>query len=233
MGDGARKILVVDDDMLILLALSRAYRNRLLDITTAGSASQALPLLEATDYNLFILDLDLHGQSGFELLSIIDERFPYIPLILTTAADVKSPELNDRIASLRKKGIWHLLEKPFPLDLLTTLVEKNLAHQEDRLFRNLTHSHGFGEDKRSHRRKTHILPTKLSFEMIRGGERVQETIKAILTDISDGGVGLLTNRRLEKSQIVCFEGPLEGKCGIVSWSAPVEDHTCRAGIHFC
>jgi len=233
MGDGARKILVVDDDMLILLALSRAYRGRLLDITTAADASHALTFLENNRFDLFILDLDLHAQSGFELLALIDERFPYVPVILTTAADVKSSELNDQISRIRNKGVWHLLEKPFPLDLITSLIEKNLAHQENRLFRNLTHSHGFGEDKRTHQRKTHILPTKLTYEVVRSGEVAKETVKAILTDISDGGVGLLTNMRLEKSQVVCFEGALAGKCGVVSWSAPVEDQTCRAGIHFC
>ena len=233
MGTEPRKILVVDDDMLILLALSRAYRNRLLDITTAADASHALTLIDTTRFDLFIVDLDLHGHSGFELLSIIDNRFPYIPMIITTATDVNSTELTDEIATVRKKGVWHLLEKPFSLDLLNTLIEKCLDQQEERMLGNLNHSRGHGEDKRNHRRKAHILPTKLTFETIRNGELVRETVKAILTDISDGGVGLLTNIRLEQSQVVCLEETFGGKCGVVAWSAPVEDQTCRAGIHFC
>jgi CheY-like chemotaxis protein len=232
MGVGERKILIVDDDMLMLMALSRAYRGRFLDVTTAESTSYAMTLLDSSSFDLFILHLELNDYSSFELLATIDERFPYIPVILTTATDVKSPELNDQIAAIRKKGYWHLLEKPFPLDLLTSLIEKSLARHEDRLFCNLYNSHEFGEDKRIKRRKAHILPEKLSFEVIRGGKVTRETIKTILTDISDGGVGLLTEMSLEKSQIVSFEGALAGKCGRVSWSAMVEDKTCRAGIHF-
>jgi hypothetical protein len=165
-------------------------------------------------------------------MATIDERFPYIPLILTTADDVKFQGLKDQISSIRRRGIWHLLEKPFTLDLMISLIEKNLGHQEDRLFRNLTNSHDFGEDKRGHRRKVYILPEEISFELAREGEMTRETINTIVTDISDGGVGLLTNMRLEKSKIVSFLGTLAGKCGRVSWSAQVDSQTCRAGIQF-
>jgi len=233
MEPGARKILVVDDDMLILLALSRAFRHRLLDISTAASAVHALALMKETRFDLFILDLDLQGHSGFELLSEIDNRFPYVPIIMTTTADVNSAELSEEIASLRKKGVWHLLEKPFRLDNLNLLIEKNLEQQNGKLIRNLTKSHSHGEDKRNHLRKAHIMPAKLSFEVIKDGELVRETVNAILTDISDGGVGLLTEIPLEYSQVVSFEDTLERKCGVVTWSALVEDQTCRAGIHFC
>jgi CheY-like chemotaxis protein len=233
MGAGARKILVVDDDMLILLALSRAYRSRLLDITTAANACHAMTLMESTRFDLFILDLDLHGHSGFELLAVIDERFPYIPVIITTAADVNSAELTGEIATIRKKGIWHLLEKPFRLELLNSLIEKNLNQAEDKLLRNLTHSQGHGADQRLNQRRPHIMPARFSYEVIRDGELIRETVKAILTDISTGGVGLLTDFHLEQSQIVRFDDSLEGRCGVVTWSAAVGDQTCRAGIHFC
>lgn len=233
MSTGPRKILVVDDDMLILLALSRAYRSRLLDITTAASAAHALEQMETSRFDLFIIDLDLHGHSGFELLGMIDKRFPYVPVIITTTADAKSTELGEEIKTIRKKGVWHLLEKPFHLEMLNKLIEKTLDQQEEKLDRNLLYNQSHGEDKRNHLRKAHIMPTKLSFEVIREGELIRETIKAILTDISDGGVGLLTNMPLEQSQVVRFEDNLEGKCGVVTWSAAVAEQTCRAGIHFC
>jgi CheY-like chemotaxis protein len=233
MGAGSHKILVVDDDMLILLALSRAYRNRQLDVATAASACHAVTLMEKTRFDLFIIDLDLHGHSGYELLALIDRRFPYVPVIITTAVDINPAKLTEEITSIRKKGVWHLLEKPFRLDLLNSLIEKNLDRQENLLIRNLTCSHEHGENKRQHFRKPHILPTKLSFEVICEGEVIRQTVNAILTDISDGGVGLLTDLPLEESLVVRFENPLGDKSGVVTWSAPMADRTCRAGVNFC
>jgi CheY-like chemotaxis protein len=229
----AQKILVVDDDMLILLALERAYRNRHLDITTAASADHALSLLNSTRFDLFVVDLDLDNRSGFQLLQTLDERFPYIPIILNTAADITSNELSQEITRIRKKGVWHLLEKPFSLDLLNGMIEKFLDQQDNRLTLNLNQSHTHGEEQRSYRRKAHIMPTNLSFDAICAGELIRETVKVILTDVSDCGVGLLTNRPLEKSQVVRFDDALGQKCGVVAWSMVVSDLTCRAGVQFC
>ncbi|MEJ2202056.1 MAG: hypothetical protein P8X63_13735, partial [Desulfuromonadaceae bacterium] len=184
-------------------------------------------------FDLFIVDLDLDERGGFELLRTIDEKFPYVPVILNTATDVTSTKLTQEIPQIRRKGIWHLLEKPFSFDLLNCMVAKYLDRQQDRLFHTLHHSRPHGEDQRQHQRRAHIVPTHLSFEVIRDGELVRETIKGILTDISDCGVGLLTNHPLEQSQLICFDEALDRKCGVVTWAMTVSDQTCRAGIRFC
>jgi len=233
MGNEVRKILLIDDDPLILLALSRAYRSRLLDIHTAANATDALQCINEQIFELFILDLDLQGRNGFELLEEIDRRFPYVPIILTTAADVNNPDLTGELSSLRKKGIWHLLEKPFHLELLNKLIEKFLDYRQEKLIGSLNHSHEHGHDKRNHTRRTRIMPVQLSFEQEQEGELVRKTIKAILTDTSDGGVGLLSTIPMERAQLIRFDESLQGKCGIVAWSAPLEGETCRAGVHFC
>ena len=228
-----RKILVVDDDILILLALARAYRRRSHDLITAASAGHALTQMEKTRFDLFVINIDLLDQSSYELVTQIDERCPYIPMIITTADEGDFTEASKEISNRRKKGTWHLLEKPYHLDLLNSLIETSLTPRADHPYTNQARSYGPFTHARSHQRKPHILQTKLSYEEISAGEIVRHSMDVILTDISDGGVGLLTNRPLEESQVVRFEDSLEGRSGVVSWSLPMAEQTCRAGIHFC
>jgi DNA-binding NtrC family response regulator len=233
MGAGPRKILVVDDDMLILMALSRACRSRLLNIATAANAGHALNLLESTRFDLFILDLDLHNRSGFEFLAVLDQRFPYVPVILTTAADINSVELTEEVSRIRQKGIWHLLEKPFPLERLNGLIEENLDGLEQKNPCLPGQRISCNQEKRKSTRQALIQTARLNYEELREGMLVSETFKVIMTDVSSSGVGLLTQKQLQPSQVVRIQNAQGSRCGVVAWSAPLEDQSCRIGIHFC
>jgi len=119
----SKKVLVVDNEQLLLWALERAGKGRFLDIKTAETTDHALQEITNCHYDLFMLDLDMKDLSRLELLKKIDECCPYVPIIIMTTSDTKSYELNDTVRRTRKHGSWFLLEKPFSLDRLISFIE--------------------------------------------------------------------------------------------------------------
>ena len=116
------KILAVDNEQLLLFALKRAFKGRSIDIYTANESEQAMKEIENNHFDLFLVDFDLLDQRSLELLKVIDENCPYIPVIVMTRSAMSSVELNDVIRTIRKNGAWHLLEKPFSLDKMLGIV---------------------------------------------------------------------------------------------------------------
>lgn len=227
------KILAIDDEQLLLWALKRAGKERSLDITTAASAEQALVEMEACHYDLFLLDFDLKDEGRKELLKRIDERCPYVPVIIMTTSDSRSCKLNDAIKAIRKQGAWHLLEKPFSLDRLVDFVEVIFADRAHMKFSLTDLTHNYETEKRRHIRRPHVLPLSFTLRTIADGAQKITAATGILTDIGDYGIGFLSHIRLQQDQVLSFGPELKEQCGIVVWSRMIAEQTCRAGIHLC
>lgn len=96
-----RRILLVDDNPLILTILSDAFANDYLTVT-AGSGEEAISLLEvATDehanprFDLIITDLHMHKVSGYDLASYVknqNRQHKFTPVIILTATDATKDE---------------------------------------------------------------------------------------------------------------------------------------------
>lgn len=233
MADKPLKILAIDDEQLLLWALERAFKEKELLINTATTAEQALEKISLNHYDLFLLHFGLKNQNCQKLLKQIDERCPYIPIIIMTTGDMNSAELNEEIRSVRKQGAWHLLEKPFRLDKLVGSVEHIFQEQHLIKLSLPDLSHNFDHEKRNYVRRPHVLPMNLRIKQILDGQTKEIVTQSILTDISECGVGLLSNSPLETEQIVGFGGELKEQYGIVAWCNMIEAGTCRAGIRLC
>ena len=61
-----KRILAVDDDPTALGALRQILSQKGYEVATAGSSEEALGLLGA-GFDLFILDVAMHGMSGYDL----------------------------------------------------------------------------------------------------------------------------------------------------------------------
>lgn len=226
-------ILAVDDEPLLLYALERACKGRTLEITTAVTTDQALAKVEGCNYDLFLLDFDLHDQSRLDLLRAIDQRCPYVPVILMTTTDKGSTQLNDAIRAIRRQGAWHLLEKPFSLDLMIRYIDNIFKDKVELKTSMSPRTYNDDHEKRSHLRHPRVEPVKFSYQRIVAGERRQVSGKGIFTDISESGSGLLSHEQLPPGQILCFENSSPKKYGMVAWSTMMDTETCRFGVQFC
>ena len=82
-----KRILAVDDDPISLGALRQILLQRGYDVTTAPHAEAALPILESSAFDLFLLDVTLPGMSGYDLCRRIRKKpeTQDTPLIFLTA----------------------------------------------------------------------------------------------------------------------------------------------------
>ena len=75
------RVLIVDDEPLILETTSAIIRSFGFSVRAAPDGFAALKILREVLPDLIIADLRMPSMSGFELLSIVRRRFPHIPTI--------------------------------------------------------------------------------------------------------------------------------------------------------
>jgi DNA-binding NtrC family response regulator len=130
------KILIVDDDRDILLGLENRITWMGHEPITADNGKDALRLIEQGEFDLALLDLELPGLSGVEVLERVkgashserqaehDTSATYTtPLIIILTA-FGTVEIAVRAMQL---GAFDFLTKPFSADHLTVVVNKALA----------------------------------------------------------------------------------------------------------
>jgi len=118
-----KRILLVDDEFSILFAYKKVLQCPDVLIDAAESREEALRLLDENDYQAAILDLSLHGstgEEGFELASLIREKYgnPKITIIMITAYG--TPEIKDQAYKL---GADYYFEKPVSTNTIRDALE--------------------------------------------------------------------------------------------------------------
>ncbi|MBI1183478.1 response regulator [bacterium] len=92
MPHNALHILLVDDDEIDIMAFARALKRAQINhqLTSCNYAEEALQLLENKPFHCAFVDYQLPGIDGLELLKIIKEKYPKIPVsVLTSQGDEK------------------------------------------------------------------------------------------------------------------------------------------------
>jgi two-component system phosphate regulon response regulator OmpR len=111
--DDASHILVVDDDDRIRSLLKRYLNDNGFRTSVAANAKDARALMSSFDFDLFIFDVMMPGETGFSLTKSV-RAASNVPILLLTARGM--PE--DRIEGL-EAGADDYLSKPFePRELL-------------------------------------------------------------------------------------------------------------------
>lgn len=121
---GTRRILVVDDEPTVCALLTQAITRMVpgCEVTTFESAEDAAPSLQKDgEWDLLIVDKNLPGMSGFDLVAAVRAKGLRLPVILVTA--YFTPETRKLAHSLR---IVECFSKPFPLREMLDAVRKAL-----------------------------------------------------------------------------------------------------------
>ncbi len=101
------KVLVVDDEKLILKGIKFSLLQEQMEVDTASDGDEALEMFYANNYDIIILDLMLPKKTGLEVCQIIRESST-VPIIMLTAMDSDM----DKILGL-EYGADDYLTKPF------------------------------------------------------------------------------------------------------------------------
>lgn len=106
------RLLVIEDDPLLLHSLSEGLREELYAVDTAADGEEGLANARETDYDCIVLDGMLPGIDGWELLARL-RREKTTPVLMLTARDA----VPDRIRGL-DAGADDYLTKPFDFEEL-------------------------------------------------------------------------------------------------------------------
>jgi len=101
------RLLIVDDEgnirrMLRMLLEAEGY-----DVEEAGTAEEAIELVERAPPEVVLLDLALPGMSGLEALPAISDVAPGVPVVMMSG----QATLSDAVQATRL-GAFHFIEKP-------------------------------------------------------------------------------------------------------------------------
>ncbi len=123
-----KTIWIVDDDASIRFVLERALAREQL---RTRSFSQAREVLDALDEpgdevpQLLVSDIRMPGDSGLELLRLIRQRLPRLPVIIMTAF----ADLDSAVAAFQR-GAFEYLPKPFDVPKAVELIQRAARESE-------------------------------------------------------------------------------------------------------
>jgi two-component system, OmpR family, response regulator len=117
-----RRILVVDDDRGLRLALSTLLKDVGHDVETAGDGPDAVTLLQERAFDIALLDIGLPTMSGLDVLARA-RALETPPLVIMMTAD-DTPE--SVLESVRRQA-FRYLRKPFPPNAIVEVVNDALG----------------------------------------------------------------------------------------------------------
>lgn len=114
-----RSIIIIDDDINLRRSLALILQEAGYSVTTAANGEEALSCLQSASYNLAFLDIRLPDKSGIELLPVIREEYPDMPVILLTG----HATLDTAVEAVRHGARDYLLKPVKPPVLLKRVRE--------------------------------------------------------------------------------------------------------------
>ena len=117
------KVLLVDDDAMVLAGLKRQLRNQF-SIDTALSGEDALKqVLENGPYAVIVSDFMMPGMNGIEFLSRVKKSNPEtVRMMLTGTADMPTA-----IRAVNEGSIFQFHPKPCPADTLCQAIQSAIS----------------------------------------------------------------------------------------------------------
>jgi len=120
------KILIADDDKNLRKVLMNELSEEGFNVNETDNGIKAVDMLEKDEYDVLLLDLNMPGLSGMDVLKKIkDLDIPTEVIILTAHATVSTA------VDAMKLGAYDYLTKPFQINELITFIEK--AYEKKKL----------------------------------------------------------------------------------------------------
>ncbi len=120
---GLCRVLAVDDDPQVLGLLTRVLTRDGFDVTALATASEALDAIRRNPPDIVLLDVNLSGQDGFEVLAKVRDGID-LPVILVTGRGAEP----DRVHGLRL-GADDYVVKPFSSRELVARIQNVLRRR--------------------------------------------------------------------------------------------------------
>ena len=182
------RVLLVDDDPIVLDFLSEGLEIEGFDVTTADSVSRAIIEVQKSQPSIILSDYQLRDGTAFDLLAWLKVRDFRLPVIVLTG-QVRI----DLAVEAIKNGAEQFIPKPVDLSLLTTMLHRALDN-----FRNLQKTVTNRLERARYERDPFLGTSPAIRELKRSAKRVAEANSTVLIQGETGtGKGVLA-RALHK-----------------------------------
>jgi len=114
-----KKILIVDDDRVVLASCKRILEAEGYAVSLTSSVKEALQMLEEKNFDLILVDVIMPEYDGMYLIGNVRENLPHLPILVMSG--YPTPET---ISSGMRMGATHFIAKPFTPDELIAAVHK-------------------------------------------------------------------------------------------------------------
>ncbi|MBR1143356.1 response regulator [Bradyrhizobium sp. AUGA SZCCT0431] len=122
------RVLVVDDDPMVCVAIEVCLQSQGFDVTIADGGEAGMQALEASDFDVMLIDVFMPQMRGFQSIRTFHERRPEVPIIAMSgygfANTDRAPDLLRLTIEL---GAACCLRKPFTPNALLTGVNECLT----------------------------------------------------------------------------------------------------------
>jgi putative two-component system response regulator len=120
------RILIVDDEETIRLALRKFLRSRGYEVEIAGSGDHAIDILDKESFALMLCDVRMPGMTGVQVVPLAIRKDPDLAIIMLTA-------VNDAATATEvlSYGASDYLIKPVELADLQQAVDRALTKRSD------------------------------------------------------------------------------------------------------
>lgn len=123
----SNKILVIDDDFLVLKSLHKYLKRLNYEVVTVNSGEEAIKKVNASLFSLIIVDIRMPGMNGIDTIkrirNISQEKYKTkIPEIIITGYALGEAE-----KEVRKLDISSYIYKPFDITMFSEEIQKKLT----------------------------------------------------------------------------------------------------------
>ena len=221
-----KRIMIVDDDNLIRWGLSKhipSFCNCPVEIKSIDNGTEAASEIASSFYDVCFLDIHLPDANGIDVMKKIKKISPKTAVIIMTAK-----ELDEECKKKVEEMAYQFISKPFDFYQVKFILKNAL--EKDGSSETLS-SMEKRRSKRRHERRQLKETFDFSIKAIELEESRILNLKGNMVDISDGGIGILTEYSLHAGQTIEIEG-VEHKTGIVKWISMMGNNEFRAGIEY-
>jgi putative two-component system response regulator len=118
-------ILLVEDDRVTNRAITRYLTKKNYACRSVETLKDAFQVVKNESFDIILSDVMLPDGTGLELLDFVQSFMYDTPFVVLTASDDKN-----LIQKAISKGAYDFLTKPFNLENLTTIIERNIERKK-------------------------------------------------------------------------------------------------------
>lgn len=221
-----KRILIVDDEPLILYSLEKTLRDEGIEVKTATNGAEAMEEGRRCFFDLCLLDIGLPDINGADLMIKFKELSPGSKIIVMSASC-----FSDEAKELIDKNAHIFIPKPFELPYVKAIVNQVLNEEEGGL-------HPWqGKKRADERRRIARRPVvKTVAYSVNCLDKTDFTDReATVCDISAAGMGFYTDHPVENGCVIRFNMLKDGinyGAGIVRNTIMVDNNLFRTGVEF-